>query len=52
MTARYILAADGGFETVMMVLAIAACLIVLAALLLPAMASADAAPAAVAVPAS
>ena len=52
LTARYILAADGGFETVMMVLAIAACLIVLAALLLPAMASADAAPAAVAVPAS
>ena len=42
LTARYILAAGGGFETVMMVLAAAAGFIVLAALLLPADAGADA----------
>jgi MFS family permease len=41
MMARYVLAAGSGFETVMMVLAVAACLIVLAALLLPARAGAD-----------
>jgi len=35
MTARSILAAGGGFGRVMQVLAVAACLIVLAALLLP-----------------
>ncbi len=46
MTARYILASDGGFETVMMVVAAAACLIVLAALLLPAKSGAETAPAA------
>jgi MFS family permease len=41
MMARFVLAAGAGFETVMMVLAVAACLIVLAALLLPARAGAD-----------
>jgi len=45
LTAQSILAAGGGFETVLMVLATAAGLIVLAALLLPANAGADAVPA-------
>jgi MFS family permease len=44
MTARAILAAGGGFERVMTVLAVAACLIVLAALLLPAREGVQAAP--------
>jgi MFS family permease len=48
LTAQSILAAGGGFETVLMVLATAAGLIVLAALLLPANAGADAVPAAAA----
>lgn len=44
-TARTILAAGGGFESVLMVLALAACLIVAGALLLPAKSGAEAAPA-------
>jgi MFS family permease len=51
LTARYILAADGGFETVMMVLAAVACLIVMAALLLPAKAGFEPAGATAAAPA-
>ena len=45
LVARSILAAGGGFEALMVVLALAAGLIVLAALLLPAQAGAEAAPA-------
>lgn len=44
MTARSILAGGGGFETLMMVLAVAAGLVVLAALLLPARIGGEAAP--------
>ncbi len=47
LTARTILAADGGFETVLAVLAIGACFIVLGALLLPARAGTEASPASV-----
>lgn len=46
LTARTILAADGGFDSVMLVLAAAAGLIVLAALLLPARSGAELTPAA------
>ncbi len=45
LTARAILAAGGGFDTLMMVLALAAGLIVLAALLLPARVGAEPVPA-------
>ena len=44
LTARFILASGGGFETVMVVLAFAAVLIVIAALMLPARAGAELAP--------